>query len=105
MIKIEPYEKDGRWYIDKDPDDKLYYVANVTSQLVDSATTALSFEALPQGVEVLEKGSPQGDRGGLLPVKLTGMGGDDEESYCIFRVTCANTEQFDRTIYFNRVDK
>ena len=104
MGKNEPYEKDGRWYIDKDPDDKLYYVANVTAQLVDSATEAVSFEALPEGVQVLEKLEPQGERGGLLPVKLAGFGADDAESYCIFRVTCANTEQFDRTIYFNRVD-
>lgn len=100
----KPYEKDGRWYIDKDPDDKLYYVANVTNQLADSATTAVAFEVIPQGVEVLEQGAPQGERGGLLPVKLTGMGPNDTESFCTFRVICENTEQFDRTIYFNRVD-
>lgn len=104
MGKDEPYELNGRWYIDKDPDDKLFYVANVTAQLVDSNTTALSFEVIVEGVTLLEKGLPQGERGGLLPVKLGGMGPDDSDSYCIFRVTCANTEQFDRTIYFASVE-
>ena len=104
MGRNEPYVMDGRWYIDKDPNDKLYYVANVISQLVDSATTAVSFEAIPEGITLLEKGTPQGERGGLLPVKLEGMGMDGAESFCLFRVTCANGEQFDRTIHFNRVD-
>lgn len=104
MGKDEPYELNGRWYIDKDPNDKLFYVADVTSQLVDSNTTVVSFEAIPEGVTLLEKGAPQGDRGGLLPVKLGGMGPDEGESYCIFRVSCANTEQFDRTIYFAKVE-
>lgn len=104
MGKVEPYELNGRWYIDKDPDDKLFYVADVTKQLVDSNTTAVSFEAIPEGVTLLEKGAPQGDRGGLLPVKLGGMGPDESDSFCIFRITCANTEQFDRTIYFAKVE-
>ena len=104
MGKDEPYEKDGRIYIDKDPNDKLFYVADVTQQLVDSATSAVSFEAVPVGVTVLEKGAPQGELGGLLPVKLDGMGELDEDSYCIFRVTCENGEQFDRTIWFNLVE-
>lgn len=104
MGRDEPYVKDGRWYIDKDPEDKRYYVANVTQQLADSATTAASFEAIPQGVTLLEKGAPQGELGGLLPVKIGGMGPEGTESYCLFRVTCANGEQFDRTIHFNEVD-
>ena len=104
MGKNEPYEKDGRWYIDKDPDDKLFYVADVTNQLTDSATTAVSFEATVQGVTLLAAGSPQGSLGGLLPVKLEGMGESQTESFCRFRVTCANGERFDRTIYFNPVD-
>lgn len=104
MGKDEPYEKDGRIYIDKDANDRLFYVADVTQQLVDSATTAISFEAIPVGVELIERGAPQGDRGGLLPVKLDGMGAPGEDSYCIFRVTCENGEQFDRTMWFNLVE-
>lgn len=102
MTAIAPYEKDGKWWLDKDPDDKLYYVADVTAALRDGATSAASFEAIPQGVTVLEVGKPQGELGGLLPVKLGSMTGT--ESCCVFRVTCANTEQFDRTIWLNKVD-
>jgi len=104
MGQDKPYEKDGRWWIDKDRNDKRFYVADVTNDLVDSATTAVSFEAIPTGVTLLEKGEPQGEHGGLLPVKLDGMGGEDEDSFCIFRVTCENGEQFDRTIWFNLVE-
>ena len=104
MGQDKPYEKDGRMYIDKDPEDRLHYVANVIDQLTDSATTAVSFEAIPVGVTLLEQAAPQGELGGLLAVKLGGMGEDSEESFCIFRVTCENTEQFDKTIYFNKVE-
>ena len=103
MANATPYQVGDKWTIDKDPDDKLYYVANVTAQLVDGATSTVSFEVILQGVELLEKGAPQGNLGGLLPVKLGSMGAVNTESYCTFRVTCANGEQFDKTIYFNRV--
>jgi hypothetical protein len=103
-MAVQPYLKNGKWFVDSDPDDKLYYVGDVTNALVDGGTSAVSFEPIVEGGTLLEKGSPQGDRGGLLPVKLTGMGGADTESFCTFRVTCANTEQFDRTIYFKKVD-
>ena len=103
MANAAPYQVGDKWTIDKDSDDKLWYVANVTAALTDGATTCASFEALPQGVTILEKGLPQGNLGGLLPVKLDGMGAANTESYCTFRVTCANGEQFDKTIYFNRV--
>lgn len=99
-----PYQKpagSGKWFVDKDPDDELYYVANVTADLTDSATTAVSFETIATGVTVLETASPQGNLGGLLAVKVGGLGMTGESSLT-FRVTCANTEQFDRTIYFNK---
>lgn len=104
MARTAPYLVGDKLTIDKDPDDKLWYVANVIAQLTDSATTAVSFDAIPQGVTLLEKLAPQGNLNGLLPVKLDGMGAANTESFCIFRVTCANGEQFDRTIYFNRVN-
>lgn len=102
--RFEPYYEKDRWWIDKDPDDKLYYVADVRQALIDANTTVASFTAVVQGVEVLEKGAPQGEFGGLLPVKLGGMGKTSEESFCTFRVTCANSEQFDRTLWFKRVE-
>jgi len=97
-----PYQKDGKWYIDKDPEDKRYYVADVTNDLADSATTAASVEAVVAGVTVLEGPQIQGNR---VVVKLGGLDtAPGAVNYCTFRVTCANSEQFDRTIYFNRVD-
>lgn len=104
MAKAAPYLVGDKYMIDKDPDDQLWYIANVIAQLTDSATTAVSFEPIVQGVELLEKAAPQGNLNGLLPVKLGSMGAVGTESSCIFRVTCANGEQFDRTIYFNRVN-
>lgn len=104
MAESAPYWKDGRWWIDKDPDDERYCVGNVLRDLVDGNTTAVSFEVIVQGVTLLETGTPQGERGHLLPVKLSGFGPEGTESFCTFRVTCANTERFDRTVWFNRVD-
>ena len=103
MARTQPELVAGKWRLDKDRDDQLWYVANVIAQLIDAATTVVSFEVLPVGVEVLEKGAPQGDRGGLLPVKLGGIGADGTESSCTFRVTCANGERFDKTMYFDEV--
>lgn len=103
MAKTAPYLVGDKNTIDKDPEDQLWYVANVIAQLTDSATTAVSFEVILQGVTLMEKGAPQGNLSGLLPVKLEGMGALNTESFCTFRVTCANGERFDRTIYFNRV--
>lgn len=94
-----PYLKSGKWFVDKDPDDELYYVANVTADLTDSATTAVSFETIATGVTVIEAAAPQGNLGGLLAVKVGGGPGS-----LTFRVTCANTEQFDRTINFATED-
>lgn len=103
MARTKPEFTGDKWRLDKDPDDKLWYVFNVIAQLTDGATTAVSFEALPEGVTVLEKAAPQGTFNGLLPVKLGGMGAAGTESLCTVRVTCANGEQFDRTMYFDRV--
>lgn len=103
MAKTAPYLVGDKWTIDKDPEDKLWYVANVAAQLTDSATTAVSYVVELAGVTLIEKGAPQGVSNSLLPVKLEGMGAQGAESYCTFRVTCANGEQFDRTIWFNRV--
>jgi hypothetical protein len=104
----EPYEKNGKWWIDKDPNDKLYYVGNISQALIDSATTAVDVEAIVEGVEVLEgpelQDGPGLPAGSLIAIKLGGMGDEGTDSFCTFRVTCANTEQFDRTICFNRVE-
>lgn len=98
-----PYLKDGKWTIDKDPEDKRYYVADISQDLTDSNTTAASVTCVVAGVTVLEGPEIQGSK---IVVKLGGLdtATSGAVNYCTFRVVCANSEQFDRTIYFNRVD-
>lgn len=98
----KPYFKDGKWWVDKDPDEKSYYVADLTQELLDRATTATSVQVLVAGVKLLEGPSIQGS---LIVVKLAEMDTTaGADNFWTARVTCANTEQFDRTTWLNRVD-
>lgn len=99
----EPKLTNGKWTLQVDPDDEVYYVWDVTQWLIDNATTASSFELVPVGVTVLLKGSPQGDRSGLLPAKLKLTEGATGERYCTARVTTADGQKFDKTMYFTAV--
>jgi hypothetical protein len=90
--------------LEKDPDDKLYYVWDVTAILAYSNTTAVSVTPVAQGVTVLEGPALQGDTGGLIVAKVGGMGAAGTDSFLTCRVVCANTEQFDSTIYFTSAD-
>lgn len=98
-----PYLVAGDWTLDVDPNDKVFYVADVTEWLTDNATTATSFDLVTDGVTVLEKGAPQGDRGGLLPVKLEMTAGEFATRLCTFRTTTADGQQFDKTMKFKLV--
>lgn len=100
----EPYYKGGKWWINKDPDDKLYYKADVELQLEGGGTTAASVETIVAGVEVLEPAVVQGN---AMVAMLGGLdvSEDDPQNFCTFRVTCANGERFDKTIWFKRKDK
>lgn len=92
---------------EKDPDDKLYYVIDVTVPLGYSKTrivNAASVTLIPQGVQVLEGPDIQGDIGGLIVLKVGGMGAIGTDSFVTARVICENTEQFDSTIYFTPAD-
>lgn len=98
----KPYFKDGKWWVDKDPEEKSYYVADLTQELLDRATTAASVQVLVGGVVLLEGPSIQGS---MIVVKLSGMDvTTGADNFWTARVTCANTEQFDRTTWLNRVD-
>lgn len=95
-----PYFTNGKWWIDKDPDDQLFYYADVSTHLTDSGTTAISVTAIVAGVEIL---TPAVNQGAIMAVKLGGLDlADGAENFCTFRITCANTEQFDKTIWFKR---
>lgn len=97
-----PYQKNGRWFIDKDPDDELYYNGDVSATLADAGTVAMSVETIVAGVEVHV---PAYMQDGVAIVKLGGLDvSDDPQNFCTFRITCANGERFDKTIWFKRKD-
>jgi len=102
IVPDAPYYRNGRWSIDKVPEDERYYVADLRIDLAEAGTTAVKAEAIVSGVKVLEQPVVQGS---LIPVKL---GGFDELrgalNFCTFRVTLANGEQIDRTLWFSKVD-
>jgi len=95
-----PYLEAGRWWSEKHPLDERYWVADITIDLDERATTAKSVERIVAGVTVLEEPVIQGK---LIPVKLGGFNAATGAiNYCTFRVTCANGERFDRTIWFKQ---
>jgi hypothetical protein len=92
----------GVYLLDKDPDEQSYFVGDIGHDLVDSNTSATQVKALPVGVEELVPAVIQGP---LILVKLGGMDTlPAGANYCDFRIDCANSERFYRTIQFNRVD-
>jgi hypothetical protein len=85
-----------------DPDDQSYIVANVAADLAARNTTAQSVVCITTNVTVLEGPTIQS---GLLVAKLQMANSDPNLPHtCTFRVTCANTERFDRTIAFTLAD-
>lgn len=103
MASTAPTLVQGKWTLQVDPDDEVNYVADVTQWLIDNATTAASFELIPVGIEVLLKGTPQGDRSGLLPAKLKFTSDSLSTRYCTWRVTTADGQRFDKTMHFVEV--
>lgn len=95
-----PYLEAGRWWCEKHPLDERYWVANITVDLDGRKTTAVSVEVIAAGVTVLQQPVIQGK---LIPVKLGGFNAaTGAANFCTFRVTCANGERFDRTIWFKQ---
>ena len=90
----------GRWWSEKHPLDERYWVADITIDLDERGTTATSVVAIEAGVTVLEQPVIQGK---LILVKLGGFNAaTGAVNFCTFRVTCANGERFDRTIWFKQ---
>jgi len=95
-----PYLEAGRWWSEKHPLDERYWVADITVDLDERKTTAVSVEPIVAGVTVLQQPVIQGK---LIPVKLGGFNAAaNAVNFCTFRVTCANGERFDRTIWFKQ---
>jgi len=95
-----PYLEAGKWWSEKHPLDERYWVADVTIDLAERATTAVKVDAIVAGVTVLQDPVIQGK---LIPVKLGGFNAATSAvNFCTFRITCANGERFDRTIWFKQ---
>lgn len=95
-----PYLEAGKWWAAKHPLDERYWVADITIDLAERGTTAASVVAIVAGVVVLEQPVIQGK---LIPVKLGGFNAaTGAANFCTFRITCANGERFDRTIWFKQ---
>ena len=97
-----PSYKNGKWTVPKDPDDIRFYKFGFAQDLLDSDTTASSAEAIVDGVTVV---SPPFISGTDVLVKLGGLDvAENGVNFCTIRLTCANTEQIDRTMWFVRED-
>lgn len=102
MTQYVPYKEGDKHFLDVDSNDEVNYVANVTQWLTDNSTSTLDFTPVPVGCTLLLKGTPQGDLGGLLPVKLK-VDFDVADPHCTFRVDTEDGQQFDKTIWFKQV--
>lgn len=110
MSDKKPTLVDGKWTVDRDPDEKSHYAADITEELTDRATTAVSVELILVGVVQIEAPDIQ-----VVTVEgvertyiVAFLGGTDTEPPTgwkwVARVTCANGERFDKTTWFNKVD-
>jgi hypothetical protein len=110
MSAIQPTKTSEKWTVARDPDEKSHYAADITDELADRATTAVSVELVLVGVVQLEL--PQIQVATLAGVQRTFvvafLGGTDTDPpdgwKWVARVTCANGERFDKTTWFNKVD-
>lgn len=98
-----PYLGALGWTIDVDPDDKNFVVWDVTKDLNDRATTASGVTLDKNAVTVLQGPTIQGTTIiALIQMDVSGINaGTSVVHSATARVSCANGEQFDRTIYFN----
>lgn len=105
----EPALVAGKWRVPKDPDDKRLYKFGFAKDLTDSATTAVSAVALVGGV-VVEPIPPSSQAVPLVAgtdvlVMLSGLDVTANAlNFCTIRLTCANGEQIDRSLWFDRED-
>jgi len=96
-----PYQENSRWTINKHPLDEFYCVADVSFDVAESKAVAISVVAVVAGVTLLEEPVVQGT---LIPVKIGGLSeAPGAENYCTLRITLANGEQLDRTIWFAKL--
>src|SRR5712664_3931268 len=92
----------NQWVVPKDPDDIRFYKFGFANDLSDSATTATSAIAIVAGVTVAIAPVISGTD---VIVKLASLDLTlNAANFCTIRLTCANGEQIDRTMWFVRED-
>lgn len=98
----DPYLLNNKWMVPKDPDDERFYKFGFAKDLTDSATTGASAAAIVAGVTVA---TPPVIQGTDVIVKLAGLDVTaNAQNFCTIRLTCANGEKIDRTMWFVRED-
>jgi hypothetical protein len=98
-----PYPGPKGLTIDIDPDDINFVVWDVTKDLTDRATTISSATLILVGMTASQGPTPQGNTVIALLTTVNGTTNAQAPS-ATARITCANGERFDRTIYFNLED-
>lgn len=103
VVKFEatdPAYRGGKWYVSKGINDELFYAGDISKQLADSGTTAVSVSAIAVGVTAI---SPPTLQGSVVVVKIGGFN-IASDNYVTLRIVCENGERFDRTIIFERAN-
>ena len=98
-----PYQGPKGWTLDVDPDDINFVVWDVTKDLSDRATTASSVTMVSSGLTASQGPTIQGTSIIALLSVNSGITNTQAPS-ATMRITCANGERFDRTVYFNLED-
>lgn len=106
-----PTFKSGKWLVPKDPDDIRYYKFGFAQDLADSNTTPRDENpllAIIAGVDLVAHPDGLPNLFMVGTDALAYLGGFDlsanAENFCTVRMTCANGEQIDRTMWFVRED-
>lgn len=99
----------GKWTKGKDPDDIRLYQFGFAAELSASGTTIVSAVAAVSGVAVMP--IPPSTQavpivsGTDVLVMLSGLDiSENASNFCTIRVTCANGEQIDGSLWFIRED-
>ena len=110
MTAREPWQEGDDWFVNRDPDEKSHYAADITQELIDRATTAKTVVLNLTGVVQLEEPQIQvaakdGVQRTYVVAFLGGTGSAPPADWrWEARVTCANLEEFDKTTHFKRKD-
>lgn len=100
-----PTLQNGKWIVPKDPDDIRLYKFGFAQDLTDSQTTISTTVAPVTAVAGVTVAVAPVVSGTDVIVKLGGLDlTAGAANFCTIRLTCANGEQIDRTMWFVRED-